>query len=132
MSYPAQAPHVMAARSGRYAPHETADFEHVLADPAAYYARPRDILADASLTLSEKIQLLEEWQSDLTHVLESEAEGMGHAEQSHYEADATMLKDVTTALGRARDERASDEFPSASETMIGRLWQRIKDSLTGD
>jgi hypothetical protein len=45
-------------------------------NPAAKYATPRDLIADASLSLQEKCALLNEWEDDVRHRLVASAEGM--------------------------------------------------------
>lgn len=107
----------------------TSDFDVVTQDPADYYARPRDILADADLTLDQKIKLLEEWKTDLSRKLESESEGMTHCEACQSEEDAAFLKEASTSLRRALGEEPGELFPSAPETVIGRMWRRLKESV---
>lgn len=45
-------------------------------NPAARYATPRDLIADASLSLKDKCELLDEWEDDVRQRLVASEEGM--------------------------------------------------------
>jgi hypothetical protein len=110
---------------------DTADFDIVVADPAHYYAAPSDILADAELTLDQKIRLLEEWEIDLRRTLESDSEGMAQGSAATVFAenrsadDSRRLRQVSNHLRIARGEEKSEPFVSAPKTVVGRMWHRL-------
>lgn len=92
-----------------------ADFETALADPAAYYADPQAILADAALTRDQKHRFLTEWAQDLTEHLQADQEGMAFEAPGAAATDADMLRRVLAALDRIdRGTHAADAAPATS------------------
>ncbi|MBL8558826.1 MAG: hypothetical protein JNM47_08915 [Hyphomonadaceae bacterium] len=55
-------------------------FEKILANPAAEYAAPSEVLTDERLTGAQKKTVLAEWELDAARLEESVAEGMGGGE----------------------------------------------------
>ncbi len=110
---------------------DTEDFDVVAMNPAAYYAGPADVLADATITQEQKLRLLEEWEQDLKRQLESDGEGMaqgtGDAQPAEGQGadDAALLRQVSNHLRRARGEENGEPYPSAKKTALGRIWHRL-------
>lgn len=71
------------------------DIDAALANPSAYFAQPRDVLADPRLPRELQLKLLNQWEQDARGLAEAESEGMGGGEES-------MLARVRQAL-RALD-----------------------------
>jgi hypothetical protein len=55
-------------------------FEKVLANPAAEYATPSEVLTDDRLDPEDRQRVLEEWEIDAARLADSVAEGMGGGE----------------------------------------------------
>lgn len=58
------------------------NFNDILQDPAVYYDLPEEVLADASLTKEQKIQVLEHWRYDAILMQTATAENMSGGESS--------------------------------------------------
>lgn len=101
------------------------DFETAVGDPAAYYADPNAILADTSLSRTQKQRFLAEWAQDLASRQTADGEGMApdeapfaHDTSAH---EAAMLKSVNSALEQI--ETAPDSAPDAA---VRSFWTRLK------
>ena len=53
------------------------DFERALLNPAREFAHPKDVLADMSLTLEQKVKVLRRWEYDALELEVAEEENMG-------------------------------------------------------
>src|SRR5271166_3016325 len=73
------------------------DIDAALANPSAFFAQPRDVLAHAGLSRELQLKLLRQWEQDARELADAESEGMGGGEES-------MLGRVAQAL-RALDRR---------------------------
>ena len=113
---------------------QTSDFKDVAADPAAYYARPNDVLFDRSLTLAEKIDILSEWERDLVRKLESDGEGMGRQDADGSTVDGGALREAGRSLERLRGASDPQDPPveHASEGIVARTWRRIQAFFAPD
>ena len=99
------------------APHTRASLAEALANPAAHYASPRDLVADPDLWPDEKRALLLSWIRDAL-AIEQLAKG-GFAEiAAESRADA-----VLDALGRI-DPHAAAEYRAALDTNRGERRRR--------
>lgn len=69
------------------------DFETAMKDPAARFARPAAIVADAGLSDAQKIALLRQWEYDESEIAVATEEGMPGAESA-------LLQEIAAALAR--------------------------------
>jgi hypothetical protein len=58
------------------------DLEAALADPAAAFAKPKDVVAHQGLSREAKIKLLRQWERDAMELSTSEYEGMVGGEEN--------------------------------------------------
>jgi hypothetical protein len=58
------------------------DISAALANPSAYFAQPRDVLAYPGMSNVLKLKLLHQWDHDARLLAEAEGEGMGGGEES--------------------------------------------------
>ena len=106
---------------------QTDDFDLVSQDPAAWYAEPRAVIDDASLTHAEKGQLLDEWARDLVDRSSAAGEGMVPEVAGLADLDAKTLEKVAAAkaeLGKSAPDDSILSFPK-------RLWWRIVAAVQG-
>ncbi len=113
---------------------DTADFDVVVMNPAAFYQGPGEVMADGQLTRDQKLRLLEEWEIDLKRALESDSEGMAQAsgpkldpdEEGRRANDAALLRQVSNWLRRAKGaEKLGEEVSDAPKTVMGRVWHHL-------
>jgi hypothetical protein len=69
------------------------DFETAMKDPAAQFASPAEIVADAGLSDAQKIALLRQWEYDESELAVATEEGMPGAERS-------LLQEIAAALAQ--------------------------------
>jgi hypothetical protein len=67
--------------------------EEILADPAAVYNSPRDVLDDRNLSEDEKNEILRTWEEDAKALLRAESENMAAAEKLPLASD--LLKEIS-------------------------------------
>lgn len=53
------------------------DFEKALLNPAKEFSHPKDVLAEQSLTLDQKVEVLKRWEYDALELEVAEEENMG-------------------------------------------------------
>lgn len=97
------------------------DFETAVGDPAAYYADPDAILADTTLSKTQRQRFLAAWAQDLGDRQVADGEGMAPDDTRLAAEDAALLKQVNAALADldgAPDSDASATFRS--------FWRRLK------
>ena len=58
------------------------DYRRAMANPSAYFAQPKDVLARRGLSRSTKLRLLRQWEQDARGLAVAEAEGMSGGEES--------------------------------------------------
>lgn len=68
------------------------DYERALVDPMAVYARPSQVLNDASLSAEQKLSILRRWELDSRELQVAEEEGMTDGEPD-------LLIEVLQAIG---------------------------------
>jgi hypothetical protein len=66
--------------------------ESAISDPTRHYARPMDVVHDASLDTAEKRRILESWKKDAELLSTAQDENMSGGERP-------QLQDVSLALG---------------------------------
>ncbi len=71
------------------------DIGKVIQDPADYFSSPAEVATVSSLSLEDKIRVLESWQLDAQRLLSSAAENMPGDEQ---EQIAVQLQEITNTL----------------------------------
>ena len=77
------------------------------ADPRRKYQIPANILSDNDLDHDTKLQLLESWQTDINHMLESESEGMSAEDPISAEREAKLANEallISKAIETLRDK----------------------------
>jgi hypothetical protein len=80
-------------------------------DPARHFASPDLLAADANLTDSEKVKLLQEWATDVDRRLNAEEEGMGASDPLRSEqegrlaAEAAQVQSCLAALIEKTEEK---------------------------
>ncbi|HTF87717.1 MAG TPA: hypothetical protein VK843_04860 [Planctomycetota bacterium] len=57
-------------------------FERAIADPAAVFSSPQEVLDDLRLTRTQKLEVLRRWAYDADRLAVAETEGMGGGEPS--------------------------------------------------
>lgn len=77
-------------------PHGINKFEELLKDPSRFYGRPQAIADDKTLTLEQKLGLLESWAADEQRLQIATEENMGGGESSR-------LDEVLEVLGRLQN-----------------------------
>ncbi|HPU14502.1 MAG TPA: hypothetical protein PK808_00310 [Polymorphobacter sp.] len=98
----------------------SAPFDVVAGDPAAFFETPQAIVDDATLSRTEKLQLLDEWAQDLADRNTAVDEGMVPDHAGPIDRDVRMAAAVTEA--RAKVEASAD---SAAPSLPVRLWKRL-------
>lgn len=100
---------------------EMVDFETALNDPAAYYAGPEAILADAELGREQKMRFLSEWSQDLANRQVADDEGMTAGEPSDEveAAEAELMKRINAALEQLKD------MPHDEPETARSFWKRL-------
>ena len=71
-------------------------FDEAIVRPHGVYGAPEDVLADDTLTGSQKREVLERWKSEAIHLQESAAEGFGGGERSHLDDVVSALDSIET------------------------------------
>jgi hypothetical protein len=74
--------------------------ESAISDPTRHYARPMDVVHDASLDAEEKLKILESWKKDAELLSTAQDENMSGGERP-------QLQDVSLALTELQRERDS-------------------------
>jgi hypothetical protein len=75
------------------------DFEKALADPAAVFHGPEEIVARADLTHDEKRELLERWRKDELELSDGEADSSTQNDQSVIRRVARALANLDVVTG---------------------------------
>ena len=96
------------------------DFETAVGDPAAFYADPNAIIADTTLSKSQKHRFLSGWAQDLAGRQIADAEGMA-PDAAASARDAALLKSINAALEQM--ETVPDSDPVAA---VRTLWIRLR------
>jgi hypothetical protein len=89
---------------------ETPTFDSMSMDVAKHFATPKDILVDQTLTRSQKIKLLQQWDYDMQLLLAASDESMTNSDVSKAGAVAERIRALRLALaelGAAHDPEAS-------------------------
>ena len=76
------------------------DLQATLLDPKAFFAEPRDVVANLDLSRENKLAILRQWELDALRLSASESEGMGGGEEAmlgRVESAIRMLQDATRA-----------------------------------
>lgn len=76
-------------------------FEQALRNPTNVYRYPKDLLEDESLSLDEKLKILQQWKVDAYELMIAEEENMGGD-------GPTMLSRVTRAIGILKGDLDKD------------------------
>ena len=100
----------------------TSDFDFVLQNPANYYRRPAEIAQDPQLSHEERLKLVEEWHTDISHKLTADEEGMTPPHARDSANDAVLLEEIS-----ATRENLGDEEPEQGGVIaaLARLWHRL-------
>ncbi len=96
------------------------DFETALADPAAFYSHPADIVADDQLSMAQKRRFLSEWAQDVTDRQQASGEGMDTGSSAASAAEADLLRKIHAGLDQL------DGKEDADRNRAGRsFWKRL-------
>jgi hypothetical protein len=95
------------------------DFDTAVRDPAAFYATPEAVAADADLTDGQKRRFLTAWAQDIEDRQVGIDEGMTAATTSGSDNDAERLQRIHHCLANLPDD-AEDEAPA-----LARFWRRL-------
>ncbi len=79
------------------------DFEKALLNPAAIYHHPDEVKNDSSLTLTQKLTILQRWELDARELETAEEENMGGGAPSLFREVCLALHELESA--KARHER---------------------------
>lgn len=77
------------------------DIGKVIQDPADYFSSPAEVATVSSLSLEDKIRVLESWQLDVQRLLTSSAENMQGDEHDQVSA---QLQEITNTLSDLRKQ----------------------------
>ena len=72
--------------------------ERAIADPAAVFAAPEDVLKDTRLSPANKLEILQRWAHDADRLAVAEAEGMGGGEPSLQGRVLQALNEMTRRI----------------------------------
>jgi hypothetical protein len=97
------------------------DFEAAVGNPSAYYQEPQTIVADTTLSKTQKQRFLSEWALDLADRQKADDEGMAADDTQSAASDAMLLKQVNAAMEQVEREPESD--PSLT---FRTFWARVK------
>jgi len=89
---------------------EKKTFESMMVDVGKNFAKPRDIVADETLSRPQKLKLLEQWDYDMQLLLTASEENMPSNDGSSSGDVAERIKDLRAAmadLGAAHDPDAA-------------------------
>lgn len=103
---------------------DEADFETAVGDPAAFYANPGAIAADATLSKAQKQRFLAEWAEDLAARETAADEGMGAEDSSAISGDAALMTNVHAAIAQVEAQPDSATAPRT-------LWRRLQQLVGG-
>ncbi|TFU01024.1 hypothetical protein EUV02_11945 [Polymorphobacter arshaanensis] len=98
----------------------SAPFDVVAGDPAAFFETPQAVVDDASLSRAEKLQLLDEWAQDLADRSNAADEGMVPDRAGPIDRDVRTAAAVVAA--RTAVEAGEDAF---TPSLALRLWKRL-------
>ena len=100
----------------------TTDFDFVLQNPAKFYRCPAEIAEDPQLSHEERLKLLEEWHTDISHKLTADDEGMTPPHARDSANDAVLLEEIAAVR-----ENLGDELPEQGGVIaaLARLWHRL-------
>ena len=91
------------------------DIDAALANPSAYFAQPRDVLAHPGLPRELQLKLLRQWEQDARGLAEAESEGMGGGEESML----GKVREALRALDRPQETSMSDAVAGGAQASIG-------------
>lgn len=97
------------------------DFETAVGDPSAYYPDPEAIVADKTLSKTQKQRFLAEWAQDLAQRQSADGEGMAPDDGRRAAIDAALLKQVNAAIARVEAEPEPD-----TSTPFRTFWTRLQ------
>ena len=94
----------------------TVDLDAVLVDPAAFFARPQDVLTDERFSPEIKLRILRQWERDAHNLGVADNEGMSGGEES-------MHGRVLHAIRSLEESAGSDSMQpeGKSDRSAGRL-----------
>lgn len=84
------------------------DYEKALLNPAKEFAHPKDVLAETSFTLEQKVKVLRRWEYDALELEVAEEENMGGDSPS-------ILSEVLDALHRLDAEIDTEHTPPTKQ-----------------
>lgn len=90
------------------------DLDAVLADPAASFAQPQDVLTDARFSPEIKLKILRQWERDAHNLAVADNEGMSGGEESMQGRVLHALRSVEESAGQDQTQTQRKSARSAS------------------
>jgi hypothetical protein len=92
----------------------TVDLGAVLADPAAAFAQPQDVLTDARFSPEIKLKILRQWERDAHNLAVADNEGMSGGEESMHGRVLHAIRSLEESAGQDQTQTQGKSDRSAS------------------
>lgn len=104
------------------------DLDAVLADPAAFFAHPQDVVRDQRFSREIKLKILRQWERDAHNLAVADNEGMSGGEESMHGRVLSALRGLEEAIvsGPLQSEARSDGPARPSESGDSRLEKTLR------
>jgi hypothetical protein len=95
----------------------SADLDAVMADPAAFFARPQDVVTDQRFSREIKLKVLRQWERDAHNLGVADNEGMSGGEESMHGRVLHAIRSLEEGAGSdpIQPEGKSDGSADRSE-----------------
>ncbi|HME22758.1 MAG TPA: hypothetical protein VKI44_15725 [Acetobacteraceae bacterium] len=101
------------------------DIDAALANPSAYFAQPRDVLAHPRLSRELQLKLLNQWEQDARGLAQAESEGMGGEEESML----ARVRQALRALDHPQETSMNDTVTGGAQASIGAAARSVAGGL---
>ena len=101
------------------------DIDAALANPSAYFAQPRDVLAHPRLSRELQLKLLNQWEQDARGFAQAESEGMGGGEESML----ARVRQALRALDYPQETNMNDTVTGGAQASIRAAARSVADGL---
>jgi hypothetical protein len=104
------------------------DLDAVMADPAAFFARPQAVVVDQRFSSAIKLKILQQWERDAHNLGVAENEGMSGGEESMHGLVLSAIKDIeeSIASGRMHSDGKSDGSAKLPKSGYSRLEKTLR------
>lgn len=103
------------------------NLDAVIADPAAFFTQPQDILGDPRFSREIKLKILRQWERDAHNLGVAENEGMGGGEESMHGRVLAAIKGLQE--GVADDQIQSKRQSGGSATLSASGYSGLEKTL---